>query len=195
MSTTRISLLQRAVVLLFGMLGAAWTAPSLQAQGGSGDIEPCCNITAIDRRTGMVTATEAASKRSFRFKATAAQLPRLVVGQKVWADFGTQKVSLDGVAPCCAMVGAAGTVADHLKQEVTPVEPCCGITAIDARSGIVTARVRATGRVFRFTVTDPATLQSLRAGQGVWADFTTNRVRIYGAAPCCGIVTSDVRQE
>lgn len=195
MTHGRLPFVRPMLLLLLGILGATAPATSARAQGGSGDGEPCCAITAIDRRSGVVTAAEAGTGRTFRFEVTAAQLRGLKVGQKVWADFGTQKVSVDGAAPCCGMIGVAGTAAGHVKGAVDPGEPCCGITAIDARSGVVTARVSATGRTFRFTVTDAATLQSLRAGQGVWADFATKKVRIYGAAPCCSIVTSDVRQE
>src|SRR5436309_8266975 len=40
------------------------------------------------------------------------------------------------------------------------------ITAIDARSGVVTARDQATGKTFRFVVTDKRFLNSLKVGAG-----------------------------
>ena len=74
----------------------------------------CCDITAIDNAKSLVSAREGASGRTFQFKvANPAQLPGLKVGQKVHANFGTQKVSLspDGAAPCCNIVnlGAQGS--------------------------------------------------------------------------------------
>ena len=195
MSSMRTALARLMLVLLLGLLASMGPTSTASAQETSGDASPCCSITAIDVRSGMVTAADASGKRTFRFKVTAAQLRGLKVGQKVWADFDTQKVSVDGVAPCCTMMDAAGAAVGQAKREVNPAEPCCTITAVDLRSSVVTARVSATGRTFRFTVTDPATLHSLRAGQGVWADFGTNRVRINGAAPCCAIVTAGVRPE
>ena len=65
--------------------------------------------------------------------------------------------------------------------------PCCTITAIDAQAGIVSARVNSTSAVFQFKVTDAKTLQSLRVGQGVYANFTTNQVSLDGKKTCCSI--------
>lgn len=68
--------------------------------------EPCCNITAVDLATGIVTATEVATGRVFRFEVKdAAMLKSLNVGQKVFADFGTGKVRIHGSEPCCAIIG------------------------------------------------------------------------------------------
>ncbi len=66
--------------------------------------------------------------------------------------------------------------------------PCCEITAIDARTGIVTAKVKATSRTFQFAVKSPATLRSLKIGQGVHANLTTREVSLDGRAVCCRIV-------
>ncbi len=66
--------------------------------------------------------------------------------------------------------------------------PCCEITAIDARTGIVTARVKATSRTFQFAVKSPATLGSLKIGQGVHANLTTREVSLDGRAVCCRVV-------
>jgi hypothetical protein len=62
-------------------------------------------ITAIDARAGIVTARDAAGKRTIQFKVTdAALLKSLKVGQTVAADLGTQKVSINYSEPCCAIV-------------------------------------------------------------------------------------------
>ena len=66
--------------------------------------------------------------------------------------------------------------------------PCCAITAIDVRTGIVSARDRANGRVIRFKVADAALLRSVKVGQSVYADSGTQKVSLDGAAPCCAIL-------
>lgn len=69
-------------------------------------------------------------------------------------------------------------------------EPCCGITAIDAKTQMVSARDMKTRRTFQFRVADLAALRALRVGQAVHADFTTMKVSVKpdGIEPCCGIV-------
>ncbi len=68
--------------------------------------------------------------------------------------------------------------------------PCCNVTAIDARTGMVTAREKATGRTFQFKVTNPAQLRGLKVGQAVAADFKTGKVSVHlaGAAPINGVL-------
>jgi hypothetical protein len=62
------------------------------------------------------------------------------------------------------------------------------ITAIDARSGIVTARGAPNTFTLQFKVTDAALLKSLQVGQVVRADLGAKKVSVYSASPCCGIV-------
>lgn len=82
-----------AVIVVLGGLGL----PRISSAG-----EPCCGITAIDTRTGIVTAREIGSKRTFQFEVkNAALLRSLKVGQPISVDFGTRKVSVDSAAPCC----------------------------------------------------------------------------------------------
>ena len=145
------------------------------------DGEPCCSITAINAATRIVSA-RAKAGTAFQFEVKDAALLRgLRVGQAVNADFNTGKVRIHGADPCCAIIRPA-------VKSVTPSEPCCNVTAVDSVTGIVTAKVTATGRVFRFEVKDRALLASLKVGQGVWADFGTSKVRIHGLEPCCAIV-------
>jgi len=65
--------------------------------------------------------------------------------------------------------------------------PCCDITKIDTRSGVVSAVVKQSGQPFEFRVTDANLLKSLKIGQGVYANFTTHQVSVNGIAPCCSI--------
>lgn len=76
------------------------------------------------------------------------------------------------------------------SMPATAGEPCCSITALDARTQMVTARETRTGRTLQFKVADTRTFSVLKVGQVVHADFTTMRVSLNpdGAEPCCGIV-------
>jgi hypothetical protein len=67
--------------------------------------------------------------------------------------------------------------------------PCCGITAIDARTGIVTARDTVSQRTFQFKVPDARLLRTLRVGQKIFADFTARTVTLAAnQRPCCSII-------
>jgi hypothetical protein len=79
-----------------------------------------------------------------------------------------------------------------------PFDPCCGIIAVDAKTGLVTVRVNATGNVFQFKPngyspvdglrTNPA-LAGLKPGQKVYANFTNHQVSLDGRR-AYGIMTS-----
>jgi hypothetical protein len=57
---------------------------------------------------------------------------------------------------------------------------CCSITAIDARTATVKAKVNATGKTFEFSVNDTKLVPSLKVGQPVYANFTTQQVSLDG---------------
>ncbi len=80
----------------------------------------------------------------------------------------------------------AGAVAAPAQQ---PAAPCCGIVSIDAATGIITARVTATGNTFQFKAPDSRTLASLRVGQGVFANFGGKQVSLDGRSACCTITS------
>ena len=147
---------------------------------------PCCGITAIDQRTGIVTARENSTGLVFRFAVKdRGLLGSLKVGGAVYANFVNKRAGMTPGEPCCNILEtgpAAGASPD-------PLEPCCGITAIDLRTGTVTAKVSATGKSFRFQVSDRALLAGLRNGQSVWADFAAKRVSVKPSEPCCSIVS------
>jgi hypothetical protein len=126
--------------------------------------EPCCSVTAVDARSGVVTARETATGRTFQFKLDDIALASSVkVGQMVEADFKTMKVT---VRP------AGGAV-------------CCAITAIDAASGVVTMRLTESGRTSQLTVRDAKLLGTLKVGQAVDANPSTGAIAI---APTGSIV-------
>jgi hypothetical protein len=76
-----------------------------------------------------------------------------------------------------------GLVALHARA----AEPV-GITAIDARSGIVTTVDATRSLTVQFKVLNAATLRTLRVGQVVSADIGPKKVSINHAEPCCAIV-------
>ena len=73
--------------------------------------------------------------------------------------------------------------------ETRAINPCCNITAINLGSGVLSAKENATGRTFTFKVSDVKLLNSLKVGQGIYADFSGKKVSVNGADPCCPIVT------
>lgn len=149
--------------LLIFVFGASLLAGVARAE------DACCSITAIDARTGVVTAREAETNRKFQFKVThSALLKSLKVGQKIYADFTTDKVSLDGAGFCCTIVQSAPSAAANRGKERVALEPpCCSLTAIDRTTGVVSARNRLTGLVVSFKVSHAKFLAGLRVGQPV----------------------------
>src|SRR5437762_929112 len=88
-----------------GLVGGAVLLASILAASAAYAAEPCCTITQIDARTGVVTAQELASGRTFQFAApNAAVLGTMKVGQRIFANFAGQQVSLDGRTACCKIV-------------------------------------------------------------------------------------------
>jgi lysozyme len=65
---------------------------------------------------------------------------------------------------------------------------CCSITAINTSTGVVTAKENATGKIFQFKVANSALLNSLKIGQGVYANFATGQVSLDGSTMCCSIM-------
>lgn len=192
MKSTTVSLGSAIVTLLVALL--VMSAPQqITAQTLSPGVNPaCCEITGINSATGVATATANATGQSFQFKAgNAALVSSLRVGQRVFADFQTQKVSVDGVNPCCAAQGGvgAGAFQQNLGAAVNPGDVCCQITGIDS-SGTVTARDNGTGRSFQFRVSDAGLLNSLHLGQSVSANFAAGRVAVANGTPCCQIVAA-----
>src|SRR3989442_7426317 len=88
-----------------------------------------------------------------------------------------------------ALAMVIGFLATFVPQ-ASAVQPCCSITNIDARTGVVTAQDRTTGHTFQFTAS-PAVLQQMKVGQAVYANFKTNQVSLNNIAPCCNITKSD----
>ena len=152
---------------------AAQQTPSTEKLGTTTSAAPCCGITSINAKSGQVIARVTATGQTFTFTASPSVLSSMKVGQSVYANFTSKQVSVNGEAPCCAITAVTAL-------------PCCAITAINAKNGQVSARVTATGQTFTFTAS-PSVLSSMKTGQGIYANFTSQQVSVNGAQPCCGI--------
>jgi Cu/Ag efflux protein CusF len=87
------------------LLGVALALPTAEARADAAD--PCCAVTGTDVASGVVTAKESVTGKTYQFKVTdTALLTTLNVGDKVAADFDTQKVRIHGLGSelCCAIV-------------------------------------------------------------------------------------------
>jgi hypothetical protein len=166
--------------------------------------DPCCTITDIDTKNGVVSARETTTDRQFKFSLTNAVLVhRIKVGQGVQADFAAGKVTVVGIdgrypiidtAPAATGVkapstGAQGSLpARNTRPAAAANTICCTITAVDPRSGMVSARDNATGRNFKFVANNEKTpLKGLKPGQGVYAHFASKQVSLDGRSACCHI--------
>src|SRR5207237_8426000 len=88
----------------------------------------------------------------------------------------TMKNPVDRSCMLRVLLGALLLAVLALAPRAEAADPCCAITAINAHTGVVTAKETATGRTFEFHVPDAKLLSSLKVGQGVFANFTSKQV-------------------
>jgi hypothetical protein len=81
-------------------------------------------------------------------------------------------------------LGKPGTAEGALPA---PAKACCEILSVDARAGLVEAKEKESGRVFKFEVKDVKSRSSLKVGQMIYANFKTREVSLDGRAACCSI--------
>ena len=178
-------------------------APGMSASGAN---PACCSITGINAATGVVTAKVNSTGQSFQFEVTdIALFNSLRIGQPIFVNFKTRQISVDGKTPSGTIVNLStggggkplGPVggAKPLRPanggksgNAAPPEPACQITGIDRATGVVTAKVKATGQTFQFKVVDAAVFNSLNVGQGIFANFTTRQISVDGKTPSGTIV-------
>ena len=79
-----------------------------------------------------------------------------------------------------SVLGALCLLASALLISAEAAQPNSSITALDVRTGLVSAKEVATARTFQFVVTDPAALKRLQVGQALEADFQTQMVSVLG---------------
>lgn len=83
---------------------------------------------------------------------------------------------------------AALAFVPNLLSQNKPL-PSSHIVSIDARRGVVSATVNATGENFQFTVNNPAQVSTLKIGESVYANFTTRQVSVDDKTPFGTIVS------
>lgn len=77
-------------------------------------------------------------------------------------------------------MGRGGTTPPPAQGPRDAAPACCGITSIDARQNLASARENSTGRSFQFKANNPTAMASLRAGQHVYANFPAKQVSLDG---------------
>jgi len=80
------------------------------------------------------------------------------------------------------------SIADFVPPEVSAATPCCNITAIDTKTGIVTAKDTATGETIKFRLGDAAQIKNIKIGDPVSTDSQTREVTIHSFQPAGGIL-------
>jgi len=84
------------------------------------------------------------------------------------------------------IIGAS--IAVSVPPEVSAATPCCSITAIDTKTGIVTAKDTATGETFEFKLGNAAQIGNIKIGDQVSTDFQTREVTVHSFQPVGGIL-------
>ena len=75
-------------------------------------------------------------------------------------------------------------------QAAYAAAPCCDIIAVNTQTGVVTAKVNATGQTFQFTLKNSAQLRQLRVGQGVYANLSSKTVSLDSRTVAGNIVST-----
>ena len=84
---------------------------------------------------------------------------------------------------------AARNASSGIAPSPPSVAPLSAVTAIDAGTGIVTAKVSATGQTFQFKLSNRALTSQMRVGEGVYANFTNRQVSLDGRS-VAGTITA-----
>jgi hypothetical protein len=90
------------------------------------------------------------------------------------------------VSGMALVIGAS--IAVSVPPEVSAGTPCCSITIIDMKTGIVTAKNTATGETFEFKLGDAAQIRNIKIGDQVSTDFQTREVTVHSFQPVDGIL-------
>jgi hypothetical protein len=114
-----------------------------------------------------------------------AQLPGQLPGQKPPGQLPGQKPPSQLPGPSSAPAKPA-TAALPSAGSALPSVPCCGITAINKATGIVTAREKSGGRTIEIKAT-PEQVKNLRVGQEIFANLETKKASLDGKTLCCGL--------
>ena len=87
------------------------------------------------------------------------------------------------------LLAAASTQSQIPAGKAAAAKTPCQITSINAQTGIVSAKVDATGQAFQFKASDPTLVRSLKVGQQVYVDLQKRQVSLDGRVECCAITS------
>jgi len=79
-------------------------------------------------------------------------------------------------------------IAVSVPPEVSAATPCCTITSIDMKTGIVTGKDTATGETFEFKLGNAAQIRNIKIGDQVSTDFQNREVTVHSFQPVDGII-------
>lgn len=86
-------------------------------------LDACCDVTAINKATGIVSARQRSGGKPLEFRVVDASLLTAIrVGQDVFADISGKRVSLDRKTFCCAIV-TVETVVSATPSRTAPPAP------------------------------------------------------------------------
>ena len=150
------------------LLGLAFGLQASAAEPAGATGKPCCVVTAIDARTGLVTAKVRATGKTFQFKADAAARRSLKVGSAVFANFKTNQISLDGKKACCQIVAA---------RRVRPAEPA-GARTMEGLTQLNSIALSSSSVVGGVTVSGTVVLNRAAGSSGVTVKFQSSQPAI-----------------
>jgi len=120
--------------------------------------DPCCEVTAMNPQTGVVTAKVNATGQLFQFRTNnPAHLRNLKIGQQIYANLTSRQVSLDGRSAFATISSIAPQNSSAAGAQRTPAAPLDGVRATGTTSAAPLDGVRATG------TTSAAPLDGVRA--------------------------------
>jgi Cu/Ag efflux protein CusF len=91
------------------------------------------------------------------------------------------RVLISGMA---LILGAS--IAVSVPPEVGAGTPCCSVTTVDKKTGIVTAKKTETGETIKFRLGDAAQIGNIKIGDQVSADLQTRQVTVHSFQPVEG---------
>ena len=84
------------------------------------------------------------------------------------------------------IIGAS--IAVSVPPEVNAGTPCCSVTSIDTKTGIVTAKNTATGETIEFRLVKGAQIGNIKIGDQVSTDPQAREVSVHSFQPVDGIL-------
>lgn len=90
------------------------------------------------------------------------------------------------VSGTALLLGAS--IAVSVPPGVIAGTPCCSITSVDRKTGIVTAMNTATGETFEIRLRDAAQVGNIKIGDQVSTDVRTRQVTVHSFQPVEGIL-------